>query len=599
MSAPCTNVKKLFFILFVLPTLLSAQLFIMKQIVFVPEGSDALFTPCGDTDHDSLNEIIFSRYDPPIQRMLWGILEEYSTNKYQLVFTDTGSVYPYPPGITTGNFEPWDIGDIDRDSLTDLVGPNYERANDSTYNIVTTQESPNYSSYPENLSWWSRYSYNEVQSAPFYFPPDLDSDNLNELLFLAEGIGVTHIFENRGNNQNQLVWSRYQVGAWSFAFDDFDLDGRKEFATANLGSLGKVSVYENTGPDQYEMSYQDTVNIPNGHDVFSGNDVDSDGHPEFFIRFAWVGWTFYLYMWEATGNNTYQRTLIDQVARPRFDPGDMRSKCGDIDGDSIEEIVWSIASDVFVYKATGNNQFQVVWHWINPNPGPSPGVPGALINIYDVNRNGYNEIVISGWNETKIFELEAIRLLRPNGGETFQADSQQRIRWLKFYPPRCDSLSLFYSIDNGINYTMITHGISGNDTSYLWTVPNANSDSCKIKIIAYGRGWQYDESDGVFRITTTGIEENQSREIKQLSLKIFPSLFKSQSSISLSLPEQQKVILKLYNISGKLIRTLCNEEKKQGIYKISLNSKDLPLGVYFLALQTSNKKLIERFVIVK
>ncbi|MEO0115712.1 MAG: hypothetical protein ABIK93_09620, partial [candidate division WOR-3 bacterium] len=194
--------KKVFsFILIVISSGLALR---MKRVVYLPHGLDYAYILCADTDHNDSNEIIFTTY-PPTR---WEIWEYRPINQYQLVYADTGA-YPYPPGITTGNFLPWDVGDIDQDSFTDLLGPNYERANDSTYNVVTTQESPNYSSYSESLSWWYRYSNNEVQSAPFYFPPDLDSDNYRELLFLAEGIGVTHIFENIANNQNALVWSHF------------------------------------------------------------------------------------------------------------------------------------------------------------------------------------------------------------------------------------------------------------------------------------------------------------------------------------------------------------------------------------------------------
>ena len=46
-----------------------------------------------------------------------------------------------------------------------------------------------------------------------------------------------------------------------------------------------------------------------------------------------------------------------------------------------------------------------------------------------------------------------------------------------------DEPGLFYSIDNGRIYTTIVTGVPGTETSYVWTVPNTNSDSCKIKII--------------------------------------------------------------------------------------------------------------------
>ena len=396
----------------------------MKRICFLQSGpyveSDGKIICC-DCNHNGSNELIFATTFSTYV-MQWMVWEYRPFNRYELVFADTGA-FPLPPGITTGNFRPNDVGDIDQDSLTDLVGPNWDRANDSTFNVVTTQESPNYSSYPKSLSWWNRFSYNEVYSPPFYLPPDLDQDERKELLFVAAGNGVTYIFENRGNNQNELVWSRSQVGAWSFAFGDFDLDRRKEFVTANLGSLGRVSVYENTGPDQYERTYQDTVRIANGADVFSGNDLDGDSLPEFFVGFYSAPTnTYYLYMWETTGNNTYQRTLIDQIQD--VEDWGRSSKCGDIDGDGVEEIVWSIGNKLMIYKATGNNQFQRVWLWNQDHGGAC-----LISNIFDMNQNGYNEIVVGGSGKTSIFEVEAVKVLRPNGSETFIGNTQEHLRW--------------------------------------------------------------------------------------------------------------------------------------------------------------------------
>jgi hypothetical protein len=265
-------------------------------------------------------------------------------------------------------------------------------------------------------------------------------------------------------------------------------------------------------------------------------------------------------------------------------------------------LVWSIGGSVMVYKATGNNQFLRIWDWINNHGGQRPQ---GQVNIYDMNGNGYKEIVISGNGKTSFFEVEAVRLLRPNGGEVFQDSTQELIRWQKFYPPRCDSLSLLYSTDNGRTYQSIVTGLQSADTSYLWTVPNVNSDSCKIKIIAYGPGWQYDESDGVFRITSTGVEEIASLPLAMtLGVKVYPNPTKSLTAIHYSLPAEGKISLSLFDISGRLVKTFVNEYKKPGNYSLTLNSSThnsltLPAGVYFLSLTTEEKRIIERLVIVK
>ncbi|MEO0099281.1 MAG: T9SS type A sorting domain-containing protein, partial [candidate division WOR-3 bacterium] len=552
----------------------------MKRVCFLPTGNydELCYLICYDTDHNGLNELIFERVIRTYVSA-WMVWEYRPFNRYELVFADTGA-YPYPPGVTTGNFRPYDVGDIDQDGLTDLVGPNIEKPQnpDTFYNLVTTQESPNYFYYPESLSWWYRHTNNAAISQPFYFPPDLDSDNKNEIMFVTyPPLGVV-IFENVSNNRNVVVWNTTQgLTACSFTFGDFDGDGHREFVTAGLESSGKVYVYENTIDNQYEKTWVDTVRLPNGLDVFSGQDLDGDGKSEFFVGFAVVGATFYLYMWEAIGDNTYERTLIDQKTISVSRTTGRRSKCGDIDGDGIEELVWATPTYLFVYKAIGNDQFQQVWQWYQDHGNDEC----LIVNIFDMNKNGYNEIVVGGSGKISIFEVEAVRLLRPNGGENFSGNSQEVIKWQTFYPPRCDSLSLFFSQDNGRSYEVIATGIPGSDTSYLWQVPNLTSDSCLIKIVAYGPGWQYDESDGVFRITAVGMEEGYGQKPPG-RFEIYPNPASSHLAIRL-LPTVDRI--RIYDVCGKLVQEILKPNKNL----ISL--KGLTSGVYFLKIKTNEREI--------
>jgi len=550
----------------------------MKRVAFLQSGliHEAYGVPvCYDSDHNGLNEVIFRTTSG------WRILEHRPFNRYELVFVDTGGSYP---GIITAKFRPYDVGDIDQDSLTDLLGPNVEKLlnPDSIYYVVTTQESPNYSSYPESLSWWYRTS-NLMYSYTYYFTPDLDRDGRREILtFEGWDSSPIVVIENIGNNQNVPVWRRVNYGS-GFAFGDFDQDSLTEFVTASPGSSGRVFVFENIGNDQYEKVFTDTVLIPNGSDVFSGNDLDGDGKPEFFVAFAVVGATFYLYMWEATGNNTYERTLIDQKTISVSWTTGRRSKCGDLDGDGIEELVWATPTYLFVYKATGNNQFQPVWQWLQDHGNDEC----LIVNIFDMNQNGYNEIVVGGSGKTSIFEVEAVRVLRPNGGENFIGNTQEQIRWQKFYPPRCDSLSLFYSLDNGRTYDTIITGLPGADSSYLWTVPNVSSDSCKIKIIAYGPGWQYDESDRVFSIIPSGIEED-ALSVKNFRLEVFPN--PAAGKVRFKIWNANKdLTLKIYNSDGELVKSF----KPFAVSEITWDGTDdfgkrLPTGVYIYRLKTKD-----------
>jgi hypothetical protein len=267
---------------------------------------------CCDSDHDSMPELIFRTgtvhpYDP-LRIEVW---EHQGWNRFSLAFADTGNL----PGTTIASPIPFAAGDIDGDGLTDIVCITTEPDSSDPnvfYDDVITIESPDSFSYPCSLSWHYRYGNNDAIPIPTYYPPDLDNDGHKEIACATSGAGWC-IWENAGNDQNDLVWRDTVHDGYRLTFGDFDMDGRMDFATARLSSSGTVSVWECTGDDQYQVVYQDTVRQPNGADLFMTNDIDGDGKPEFYVAYENVPrGKIYLYMWEAdqAGTDTYHRTLV-------------------------------------------------------------------------------------------------------------------------------------------------------------------------------------------------------------------------------------------------------------------------------------------------
>lgn len=73
----------------------------------------------------------------------------------------------------------------------------------------------------------------------------------------------------------------------------------------------------------------------------------------------------------------------------------------------------------------------------------------------------------------------------------------------------------------------------------------------------------------------------------------FPNPFNPSTTIKYSIPNEETlhampVQLKVYDVLGKEITTLVNEEKEAGTYTIEFNAKNLPSGMYFYRLETSN-----------
>ncbi|UCG44377.1 MAG: T9SS type A sorting domain-containing protein [candidate division WOR-3 bacterium] len=516
-----------------------------------------------------------ARYTDPPYRQRWQILEHRRMNRYEEVYADTGPTWPYPPGISTGQFTPRDIGDIDEDGLSELLGYHVEQGSTWHY-VIGIQESPDSASHPESLVWWD--SLNPGPTAtypPCYYCGDLDDDQKQEVFCHDVYQGYVCVFENIGNNQNRLVFRKVLSAGYCFAFGDFDKDGLQEFATAGISSLGMLWVYENAGDDSFALVWDDTMRIANGGDAFAGEDVDHDGKPEFFMRYADFGGgvaDFHLFMFEASSNNNYERTLVDRFTRQvGWGWGD-RSLCGDVDGDSADEVIWSTGTDVRIYEPTGDNQFDLVWHWLNPTQS---GVPEALVDVFDLNGNGYNDIVLSGvfggasgYPEfgTLIYEMEAIELLSLNQAEVLHGGDTVRLSWQLFDPPPSDSVGLFLRQDTTWLLDTIVMGLAPTDTPYVWVVPELDLDSCWVVAMAYNKGkWQYDECDRPISIRPSGIAEAE----RPLTIKL--ARVPTQVRGNLPLPGERDA--ELLDITGR---------KVMGLQPGPNNIRHLAPGVYFI-----------------
>jgi len=92
--------------------------------------------------------------------------------------------------------------------------------------------------------------------------------------------------------------------------------------------------------------------------------------------------------------------------------------------------------------------------------------------------------------------------------------------------------------------------------------------------------------------TMTGIEIKNGKGsilLKEFSVsQNYPNPFNPSTSIKIQIPVTSHVTVKIYNILGKEVATLIDEQKAAGIYTIALDAGDLPCGVYFYRVQAGN-----------
>lgn len=101
-------------------------------------------------------------------------------------------------------------------------------------------------------------------------------------------------------------------------------------------------------------------------------------------------------------------------------------------------------------------------------------------------------------------------------------------------------------------------------------------------------------------------KKNISSEETKLGLIVqnVPNPFNSETEIHYRIPESGKVILKIYDILGREVRTLVNEEQNGGAHEVLWDGKDqegrqVPSGPYFYHLQFKDHRITGKMLLMR
>ena len=106
------------------------------------------------------------------------------------------------------------------------------------------------------------------------------------------------------------------------------------------------------------------------------------------------------------------------------------------------------------------------------------------------------------------------------------------------------------------------------------------------------------ENLGIFRISLSEILV-ETAPYKTEIVSTFPNPFNTSTKINFNINKKQYVNLSIYDISGKLVEGLINEELSPGSHTISWNPNNISSGVYIVSLNTSSASLTDKVVYLK
>ena len=109
--------------------------------------------------------------------------------------------------------------------------------------------------------------------------------------------------------------------------------------------------------------------------------------------------------------------------------------------------------------------------------------------------------------------------------------------------------------------------------------------------------------DGIWRRAMTQLtsveDKNNSIPTAYSLAQNYPNPFNPTTTINFSVPKTSLVNLKVYDLLGREVSTLVNENKPTGIYSVQFNANKLVSGIYFYRMQAGDFVQTKKLILLK
>jgi hypothetical protein len=398
---------------------------------------------------------------------------------------------------------------------------------------------------------------------------DADGDSLREVVWSM--IGVASGYEQPSYDSlpsypsyaHDMYYLNSSSGFTGIYMGNLDCDGLTDFLyqgsepdpnDTNL-AIAKTFVAEFAPPLQTFVRVWSTQLGPGGGAAgFSVGDFDSDGKIEFV---ATRGLSGRVYVAENTGDNQY--AVVWQDSTPFVNLYYHGS--GDVDNDAkIEFFTGATMSNgnwVLMYEADSNNTYsaKLLFHLRSGGVFAEP-----IYTSVDIDGDGTLELAMLVGADLYIFKSTADN------------------RFYLWYLKREDTADgvAFYDFNGDGRMDIIVS---------------------KFGVNSQGRGWTY--APILVASNLVGVELQSSLPETIALLRSYPNPFNAQTTIEYALTKRSRVTLRVYDIVGQVVSTLCTGEQEAGRHRVAWAATNVATGLYICRLEAEASSVSHKLLLIR
>nr|AGO87755.1 hypothetical protein [uncultured bacterium L413009-K18] len=435
---------------------------------------------------------------------------------------------------------------------------------------------------------------------------DVDGDGNNEIVFGSHD-GNLYILSTNGVQELAYMQTGYIVGAPALVNLDGDEDLEIVFTTQN-GSNGKVYAIHHDGTDVDGFPVDISEKMLVGAAV---GDLEGDGSMDIVV----VTWDDNIHAMNADGSakagfpfQTGERFNSPPTLVDLDNDGDLEIVAGNDDG---ELYCLNHNGNAMAYFSTGDD------------------IRGG-ISVADLNDDGSVELLFTGyddlvhvWNPTLNAELdgwpidlgynslsgpvtadldndgdlEVVAAMKQGQLTVFHHDGSVMNNFPINFSGDIETTPAIGDLDNDDDFEIIVGTTQGLEVIDIKS-EGGTRDSWKMH-----RGNPH--RNGLYDITLVSIEPDKDILPGEFFVsQNFPNPFNPTTHVNIQLPEQNNLIVSIYDVSSRLINILANDKLDAGFYSIEWNGKDkfgqaVPTGVYFMKVVSGDFTATKKMVFIK
>ena len=191
-------------------------------------------------------------------------------------------------------------------------------------------------------------------------------------------------------------------------------------------------------------------------------------------------------------------------------------------------------------------------------------------------------------------------LFTSDGGTNWEARPNSGYRWNSVF---LSETGKAWAVGNSGRIAFST------DWGYTWDAQHSDvtCELWEVYFINENEGWIVGGGGGlpgvILHTTNGGVITDVDDEISTVREFVldqnYPNPFNPSTKIQYSIPQPNNVVIKIFNVLGKEVETLVNEEKPGGAYEITWNTENFPSGVYFYQLTAGKFIETKKMILMK